>query len=128
MLPSVPTLCRLCVALHSGPYELMGFPPVASLPQAAQLEVPPELANYARLLAHPSQALTGEGRATVADKLGSAVTLAECLNTVMISLLEDRAAMTAEEQATLATIVANVEMRVRELRDFFTVWTGGGQS
>jgi transcriptional regulator with XRE-family HTH domain len=40
MLPSVPTLFRLCVALRSGPHELM-----ASLPQAAQLEVPPELAH-----------------------------------------------------------------------------------
>ncbi len=43
ILPSVPTLFRLCVALRSGPHELMGFAPVASLPQAAQLEVPPEL-------------------------------------------------------------------------------------
>ena len=43
MLPSLPTLLRLCVALRSGPHELMGFAPVASLPQAAQLEVPPEL-------------------------------------------------------------------------------------
>jgi hypothetical protein len=45
MLPSVPTLFRLCVALRSGPHELMGFVPVASLPQAAQFEVPPELAH-----------------------------------------------------------------------------------
>ncbi|WP_224247883.1 helix-turn-helix transcriptional regulator [Hyalangium gracile] len=45
MLPSVPTLFRLCVALRSGPHELMGFAPVDSLPQAAQLEVPPELAH-----------------------------------------------------------------------------------
>jgi transcriptional regulator with XRE-family HTH domain len=45
MLPSVPTLFRLCVALRSGPHELMGFAPVASLPQAAQLEVPPKLAH-----------------------------------------------------------------------------------
>jgi DNA-binding XRE family transcriptional regulator len=45
MLPSVPTLFRLCVVLRSGPHELMGFAPVASLPQAAQLEVPPELAH-----------------------------------------------------------------------------------
>jgi hypothetical protein len=81
----------------------------------------------ARLVAHPSQAFTGEGRAIVADKLGTAVTLAECLNAVMISLLEDRAAMTAEEQATLATIGANVEMRVRDLRDLLTTWTAGGQ-
>jgi DNA-binding XRE family transcriptional regulator len=44
MLPSLPTLFRLCVALRNGPHELMGFTPVASLPQAAQLEVPPELA------------------------------------------------------------------------------------
>jgi transcriptional regulator with XRE-family HTH domain len=45
MLPSVPTLFRLCVALRSGPHELMGFAPVASLPQAAQLDVPPKLAH-----------------------------------------------------------------------------------
>ena len=34
----------------------------------------------ARLVAHPSQAFTGEGRATVADKLGAAVSLGECLS------------------------------------------------
>jgi transcriptional regulator with XRE-family HTH domain len=45
MLPSVPTLFRLCVALRSGPHELMGFSPVDSLPEAARLEVPPELAH-----------------------------------------------------------------------------------
>ena len=45
MLPSVPTLFRLCVALRSGPHELMGFAPVGSLPEAAPLEVPPELAH-----------------------------------------------------------------------------------
>ena len=28
LLPSVPTLFRLCLALHSGPHELMGFAPV----------------------------------------------------------------------------------------------------
>jgi hypothetical protein len=46
----------------------------------------------------------------------------------MISLLEGKAAMTAEEHATLATIGANAEMRVRALRDFFTAWAGGSQS
>ena len=45
MLPSVPTLFRLCVALQSGPHELLGFSPVASPPEAARLEVPPELAH-----------------------------------------------------------------------------------
>jgi transcriptional regulator with XRE-family HTH domain len=45
MLPSVPTLFRLCVALRSGPHELMGFSPVASLPDAVRREVPPELAD-----------------------------------------------------------------------------------
>jgi len=64
----------------------------------------------------------------VADKLGAAVTLAEYLNVVLISLLEDRAAMTIEEHATVATIGANVEMRVRDLRELFTAWTAGGQS
>ncbi len=45
MLPSVPTLFRLCVALRSGPHELMGFPPVGSGPEAARLEVPPKLSD-----------------------------------------------------------------------------------
>jgi hypothetical protein len=82
----------------------------------------------ARLLAHPSQALTGEGRATVADKLGAAVRLAECLSAVMASLLDHKAVLTTEEQAALATIGANVELRVRDLLDFHTAWTGGGHT
>jgi DNA-binding XRE family transcriptional regulator len=32
LLPSVPTLFRLCLALHSGPHELMGFAPVGRTP------------------------------------------------------------------------------------------------
>lgn len=56
------------------------------------------------------------------------MTLAECLNVVLISLLEDRAAMTTEKQATLATIGANVEMRVRDLRELSTAWMAGGQA
>lgn len=60
----------------------------------------------------------------MSDKLGSAVSLAECLSAVMASLLDDKAVMTMVEQATLATIGANVEMRVRDLRDFLTAWTG----
>jgi hypothetical protein len=78
----------------------------------------------ARLVAHPSRAITGEGRATVADKLGAAVSLGECLSAVMASLLEHKAILTTEEQATLATIGANVEMRVRDLCDFLTTWIG----
>jgi hypothetical protein len=46
----------------------------------------------------------------------------------MASLLQHKALLTTEEQATLATIGANVEMRVRDLLDFHTAWTGGGQS
>ena len=79
----------------------------------------------ARFLAHPSQVITGEGRATVADKLGAAVSLGECLSAVLANLLEHKAILTTEEQATLATIGANVEMRVRDLCDFLTTWTGG---
>ncbi|RKG85368.1 hypothetical protein D7V97_43560, partial [Corallococcus sp. CA053C] len=66
-----------------------------------------------------------EARATVADKLGSAMNLAECLSAMMASLLDDKAVLTTEEQATLATIGATMEMRVRDLRDFLTAWTGG---
>jgi hypothetical protein len=79
----------------------------------------------ARLVAHPAQAVTGEDRATVADKLGAAVSLGECLSAVLANLLEHKAILTTEEQATLATIGANVEMRVRDLCDFLTTWTGG---
>jgi len=50
------------------------------------------------------------------------------LSAVMASLLDHKAILTTEEQATLATIGANVDMRVQDLRDFFTAWTGGGQS
>ena len=82
----------------------------------------------ARLLDHPSRAFTREGRAAIADKLGAAVTVAECLNVVLISLLEDRAAMTTEELAAVATIGANVEMRVRDLRVLFTASTAGANS
>jgi transcriptional regulator with XRE-family HTH domain len=46
-LPSVPTLFRLCVTLHRGPNELMGFVPVRGLPPRASWarEVPPALAE-----------------------------------------------------------------------------------
>jgi hypothetical protein len=43
----------------------------------------------------------------------------------MASLLDDKAVLTAEEQAALATIGANVAMRVRDLHDFLMTWTGG---
>ncbi|MDY7230023.1 helix-turn-helix transcriptional regulator [Hyalangium rubrum] len=33
MLPSVPTLLRLCVALRSGPHELMGMAPIDDSPE-----------------------------------------------------------------------------------------------
>ncbi|WP_225412048.1 hypothetical protein [Stigmatella hybrida] len=87
---------------------------------------------HARLAAHPSRAATrdqpSEARTLVTDKLESVVSLAEFLSVMMISLCDDRAIMTEEEQATLATIGANVEMRVRDLQDFLTIWTGGGPS
>ena len=46
-LPSVPTLFRLCVTLHRGPHELMGFAPLRGLPGQAlwAREVPPALAE-----------------------------------------------------------------------------------
>jgi hypothetical protein len=63
-----------------------------------------------------------EARAVVTDKLGSAVTLAECLDAVLLSLIDDRALLTPEELATLATVGANVTMRVRDLRAFLATW------
>ena len=53
------------------------------------------------------------------------MSVAKCLNAVMLSQLEGKATMTAEEQATLATIGANMEMRVRDFRDFLTACTRG---
>jgi hypothetical protein len=46
-LPSVPTLFRLCVTLHRGPHELMGFVSLRGLPGRASWasEVPPALAE-----------------------------------------------------------------------------------
>jgi transcriptional regulator with XRE-family HTH domain len=59
-LPSVRTLFRLCVTLHKGPNELMGFVPPRGLPSRASWarEVPPALAEtpemrrLLRLLGH----------------------------------------------------------------------------
>ncbi|MBN1209174.1 MAG: helix-turn-helix transcriptional regulator [Myxococcaceae bacterium] len=47
LLPSVPTLFRLCVTLRTGPHELMGFAPLRGLPGRAPWarEVPPALAE-----------------------------------------------------------------------------------
>jgi transcriptional regulator with XRE-family HTH domain len=47
ILPSVPTLFRLCVTLHRGPHELMGFAPLRGPPGQASWarEVPPALAE-----------------------------------------------------------------------------------
>jgi DNA-binding XRE family transcriptional regulator len=47
LLPSVPTLFRLCLALHSGPHELLGFAPVdrTSKKLPGGLEVPAPMAD-----------------------------------------------------------------------------------
>jgi len=48
LLPSVPTLFRLCLALHSGPHELLGFAPAgrtSTKPQWGALKVPPTLTD-----------------------------------------------------------------------------------
>jgi DNA-binding XRE family transcriptional regulator len=59
LLPSVPTLFRLCLALHSGPHELMGFapvgrsstkPPLGTLKLPAPLEDTPEVRRLMRRL------------------------------------------------------------------------------
>ncbi|WP_225413292.1 helix-turn-helix transcriptional regulator [Stigmatella hybrida] len=46
-LPSISTLFRLCITLHMGPNELMGFVPLRGLPGRASWarEVPPALAE-----------------------------------------------------------------------------------
>ena len=46
LLPSVPTLFRLCLALQSGPHELLGFAPTGrttAKPAWARLKVPPSM-------------------------------------------------------------------------------------
>lgn len=50
LLPSVPTLFRLCLALHSGPHELLGFAPVSrsgtkTKSSGVDLKVPPSLGD-----------------------------------------------------------------------------------
>ncbi|WP_224241845.1 helix-turn-helix transcriptional regulator [Hyalangium gracile] len=61
LLPSVPTLLRLCVALHSGPHELMGFVPMGptdkerpweELQGSAGPPKTPELQRLVRRLGH----------------------------------------------------------------------------
>ncbi len=133
--PDAPTMfypLNPCGHLRGPGVSCIGFPECKREPVSA--ERLGELAHRAselsaRLAAHPSRAFPKdhrpEARALVSDKLGSAVSLAECLSAVMASLLDDKAVLTTEEQATLATIGANVEMRVRDLRDFLTTWMGG---
>jgi len=55
------------------------------------------------------------------------VSLGECLSAVLASLLEHKAILTTEEQATLATIGANVQMRGRDLQEFLQEWMGADQ-
>ena len=49
------------------------------------------------------------------------------LSAVMASLLDHKAILTTEEQATLATIGANVEMRARDLQEILQEWMGADQ-
>ncbi len=49
------------------------------------------------------------------------------LSAALASLLDHKAILTTEEQATLATIGANVEMRVRDLQEFLQEWMGTDQ-
>jgi hypothetical protein len=49
------------------------------------------------------------------------------LSAVMASLLDHKAILTTEEQATLATIGAHVEMRVRDLQEIHQEWMGADQ-
>jgi transcriptional regulator with XRE-family HTH domain len=45
VLPSVPTLLRLCLILGSGPHELMGFSEVGPSQSAQALAVPPGVSD-----------------------------------------------------------------------------------
>jgi hypothetical protein len=121
-----------CGHLRGPGFSCIGYPECEREPVSADRLG--ELAQRAselnaRLAAHPSRALPREqrpeARTLVADKVASAVSLAECLSAIMGSLLDDKAVLTTEDQATLATIGANVEMRVRDLRDFLMAWTDG---
>ena len=64
----------------------------------------------------------------VTDKLGSAVSRAASLNAEIASLLGDKARLTTEEVAALATIGANAATRVRDLRAFPTASMRGSHS
>lgn len=105
MIPGLPTLFQLCVALRSGPRELMALPPWLVCrkrlsrvqARACKRRQIGELVQRAgelgaRLLAQPSQVFMERAARPSRTKQGSAVRLAEYLNAVMISLREDRAA------------------------------------
>lgn len=82
----------------------------------------------ARLLYHPPQPLRPEdfpgARLTVVDKLGSALSLAECLNSLIVSLLDDRAVLTLEDMVSVGKIGGNVVRQIRALEKILLGWVG----
>jgi hypothetical protein len=82
----------------------------------------------ARLLYHPPQPLKPEdfpgARLTVFDKLASALSLAECLNSLIVSLLADHAVLTLEDMVSLGKIGGNVARQIRALEKILLGWAG----
>jgi hypothetical protein len=66
----------------------------------------------ARLLTHPPQPLKPEdfpaARLMDADKWGSVLSLAECFNALIVSLLDDRGVLALEDMVSLGKIGGNV--------------------
>jgi hypothetical protein len=92
-----------------------------------------ELAQHAeklreRLLYHPPERLKPEdfpgARLTIFDKLASAISLAECLNSLVVSLLDDRAVLTLEDMVSLGKIGGNVVRQIRALEKILLGWVG----
>jgi hypothetical protein len=81
-----------------------------------------------RLLYHPPERLKPEdfpgSRLTVVDKLGSALSLAECLNALIVSLLDDRAVLTLEDMVSVGKIGGNVVKQIRALEKILLGWVG----
>jgi hypothetical protein len=54
----------------------------------------------------------------------SAISLAECLNSLVVSLLDDHAVLTLEDMVSLGKIGGNVVRQIRALEKILLGWVG----
>lgn len=81
-----------------------------------------------RLLYRSPERLTPEdfpgAHLTIFDKLASAISLAECLNSLVVSFLDDHAVLTLEDMVSLGKIGGNVVRQIRALEKILLGWVG----